>query len=159
MEKSKAELIFPVALDLGAKFTGVYYAKYAKGALLSEIQKKGEVLTYDNQNYTILLKERTAKRHQRRGYDRLQFAKRLLVLVLENYFKFTTKGHLQALSFFLNRRGFTYIEPSFSKEYLDQMPQEAWGELPKEIHEELKRADRIDQRPTKSLSPRPLSGA
>ena len=131
------QTIFPVALDLGARFTGVYYAKYNKGASLSEIEKKGEVLLYDSNNYAILLKDRTARRHQRRGYDRLQFAKRLLVLILEHYFKFSVKEHHQAIGFLMNRRGFSFLPKEFSREYLNKLPKGAWEVLPKEVYEKL----------------------
>ena len=129
--------IFPIALDLGAKSTGAYYARYARGVRLGEIEKKGEVLGYDNKNYTILLKERTIKRHQRRGYDRLQFAKRLLVLVLENYFKFPAGGHQQAIGFLMNRRGFSFLEKEFSEKHLNDLPDGVRKALPPRVREKL----------------------
>ena len=82
--KEPLKIISPIAIDMGAKNTGVYYAKYELGASFTDIEKQGQVLVYDK--YTALLKDRTANRHTRRGYQRKKLAKRLLVLVLENHF-------------------------------------------------------------------------
>ncbi len=130
------KVISPISLDVGAKFTGVYYAKYPKKTNMDQIEKQGEVLIYnkkddenkkhDEKHYTILLKNRTAKRHQRRGQDRLRFAKRLFVVILEKYFHFSTHEHQQAIGFFLNRRGFTYLDQDFSRKHLNDIPDQSW---------------------------------
>jgi len=121
------KIISPIAIDMGAKNTGVYYAKYAQGSSLEEIDKHGDVLVYDK--YTPLLKNRTANRHARRGYQRRKLAKRLLVLVLEKYFNFPAKKHAQAIGFLLNRRGFT-LQEGYYKEHLKIFPADAWEKLP-----------------------------
>jgi len=126
------KIISPIAIDMGAKNTGVYYAKYERGSSFEKIDnKRGEVLVYDD--YTPLLKDRTAKRHARRGYQRRKLAKRLLTLVLENYFDFPAKKHAQALGFLLNRRGFTFLDETYSKEHLANFPADAWENLPASV--------------------------
>ena len=133
------KIISPIAIDMGAKNTGVYYANYKQGSSFDEIDKKGEVLIYDK--YTPLLKDRTANRHARRGYQRKKLAKRLLSLVLENYFEFPAKQHTQAIGFLLNRRGFTFLEEDYSKDALNSLPEEVWQDLSVEVRELL------DERP------------
>ncbi len=136
--------ISPIAIDMGAKNTGVYYANYKQGSSFDEIDKKGEVLIYEE--YTALLRDRTAKRHARRGYQRKKLAKRLVTLVLESYFHFPAGEHSQAIGFLLNRRGFTRIEEEYSPEHLQNMPGEAWDALFEEVQQLLgNKKDGIDK--------------
>ena len=132
---SKNCIISPIAIDMGAKNTGVYYTKYAAGATLAEVAKHGkqhgEVLVYDG--YTSLLKERTTKRHIRRGYQRNKLAKRLLALVLKEYFDFPAEDHTQALGYLLNRRGYSFLEKRYNNEALLDFPDSAWNELSDEV--------------------------
>ena len=125
--KEQTKIISPIAIDMGAKNTGVYYAKYERDSSFEEIEKQGQVLVYDK--YTPLLKDRTANRHARRGYQRKKLAKRLLVLILKHYFNFPAKQHAQAIGFLLNRRGFTFLDEAYSKEHLANFPDAAWDEL------------------------------
>ena len=131
--------ISPIAIDLGAKNTGVYYAHYKKGTKLSDVEKDGEVLEWGN--YTTLLKERTKNRHIRRNYQRRKLAKRLLFLILREHFKFSVEKHTQAIGFFVNRRGYNRLEKNYSQELLGQFPDEAWELLPDRLKEELNRDD------------------
>ena len=80
------EFISPISIDLGAANTGVFFAHYAAGEALANIQKKGRIykLRKDGKDdYTLLMAKRTATRHQRRGFDRRQMAKRLFKLIWE----------------------------------------------------------------------------
>lgn len=120
-------IIAPIAVDFGAKTTGVYYAHYRQGTALADIKKRGEVLTYDK--YTVLLKDRTAHRHTRRNYDRRKMAKRLLRLVLIHHFDFPAGEHMQALGWLLNRRGYNRLEDALEPRYLEDFPDEACEEL------------------------------
>lgn len=131
----KNQIISPIAIDMGAKNTGVYYAKYSPNANIAEIEKHGEVLVYDK--YTALLRDRTANRHVRRGYQRNKLAKRLLVLVLKEYFNFPAEDHTQAIGFLLNRRGYTFLEQTYKKEYLAELPNATWNKLSAEVKELL----------------------
>ncbi len=133
--------ISPIAIDMGAKNTGVYYANYKQGSSFDEIDKKGEVLIY--QEYTALLRDRTAKRHARRGSQRKKLAKRLVTLVLESYFHFPAGEHSQAIGFLLNRRGFTFLEEQYSEEHLQNFPEDAWNALFGEVQEFLGKREGI----------------
>ena len=133
--KEQKQLLAPVAIDFGAKHTGVYYAKYEEGSKLGNIEKEGEILEWGN--YTALLKERTKFRHIRRNYQRRRLAKKLLVLVLKNYFDFPAHKHTQALAFFINRRGFNRLENDIPEEILNEIPKETLDLLPKETKDEL----------------------
>ncbi len=135
MSTKDKKLVSPIAIDLGAKNTGVYYAHYQAGTKLSAIKKEGEVLEWGK--YTSLLKDRTANRHIRRNYQRRKLAKRLLYLILENYFQFPVKNHIQALGFFMNRRGFNRLEANYSEKLLNELPDGIWKLLPLKFKEKL----------------------
>ena len=138
----KDNIVFSVAIDFGAKKTGVYYAKYPQFTNYTDIKKLGEIfgqeLEYD-QNNTSLLRERTSHRHTRRRYDRLQFAKRLITVILKKYFQFPAENHSQAIGFLMNRRGFTRIDGDFEREYFKKFPKQAWEVLPEDIKQFFKK--------------------
>ena len=139
---SKDGIICPIAIDMGAKNTGVYYAKYEPSDTLEEIEKCGEVLVYDaskkaKDKYTALLKDRTAKRHARRNQQRNKLAKRLLILVLKDYFNFPAEDHSQALGFLINRRGYSFLEKTYNSEVLEDFPDSAWEALSEEVRKLL----------------------
>ena len=122
----KKEIISPIAIDLGAKNTGVFFAHYEAGSRLDQIGKSGKVYQLDGNSYTYLMVDRTAKRHQKRGYDRRQMAKRLFRLIWEKHFKFSWDRDVQqTISFLLNRRGFSYLTEEYDPAVLQEMPKEA----------------------------------
>ena len=125
----KSELVSPIAIDLGAKNTGVFFAHYEAGSRLDQIEKSGEVYQLGSNSYTYLMAARTAKRHQKRGYDRRQMAKRLFRLIWEQHFKLPwdkdNKDVQQTISFLLNRRGFSYLTEEYDPVALQEMPNEA----------------------------------
>ena len=135
-----AEIISPIAIDLGAKNTGVYFAHYKAGAKLSAIQEKeGKVYQLEKDKYTLLMVGRTASRHQRRGFDRRQLVKRLFKLIWEKHFKLPwDKDIQQTVSFLLNRRGFTFLTEQYDKDVLSQFPKEAYEKLPDEVKKDIK---------------------
>ena len=141
-----SKIISPIAIDMGAKNTGVYYAKYERGTTFKNIEKHGQVLVYGNDN-TSLLKKRTSNRHVRRGYQRKKLAKRLLMIILKEYFGFPAEKHTQAIGFLMNRRGFSFLEEEYSKDYLNNFPKDAWQALSKEVQdilgEQKKIADKL----------------
>lgn len=94
----------PIAIDLGAKNSGVYMPHYSYGDCLNDIKDK-RAYTLTLNNLTLMMVDRTAARHQRRGYDRKQMSKRLTRLALMNGFNFDFDKHQEAISFLLNRRG------------------------------------------------------
>lgn len=135
---SPRKYVAPIALDLGATHTGVYRAIYPRGTAITEIpEKRGEVLKLSPDKYTFLMRDRTAKRHMRRCIDRKKLAKRLLNVVLRDYFGFPAEEHDQALGFLLNRRGYTRLEETLHLDALDDFPDEAWQALPKKVRELL----------------------
>ena len=142
---SKTHWISPIAIDLGAKNTGVYYAHYNykpnnSFSSLKDIQKDGKVYQLEKDKYTLLMVNRTATRHQRRGFDRRQMVKRLFKLIWENHFELKwDKGIQQAISFLLNRRGFTFLTEQYDKDILSQLPEEVYEELPNEMKNEIEK--------------------
>ena len=135
----KTEFISPIAIDLGAKNTGVYFAHYRSGSSLDEIEKQGKVYRLERDSYTLLMSKRTASRHQRRGYDRRQMAKRLFKLIWEQHFKLPwDKEVQQAVSFLLNRRGFSFLTEEYNADILSRFPKRAYDELPEELRKDVK---------------------
>jgi len=127
-------IISPIAIDLGAKNTGVYFAHYPAGSSLDQIDKGGKVYQLDSQGYTYLMANRTAARHQRRGYDRRQMAKRLFKLIWCKHLKLVwSKDIQQVVGFLFNRRGFSFLTPEYSADVLAQFPNEAFDLLPDEL--------------------------
>ncbi len=136
------EFVSPIAIDLGAQNTGVYFAHYPKGSELSilknEDTKEGKVYVLEKNSYTLLMANRTAKRHQRRCYDRRKMAKRLFRLIWEKHFGFPwDKDVQQTISFLLNRRGFSFLTEEYDPEILSQFPKEAFEKLPEELKQEV----------------------
>ncbi len=137
---SKEQYISPIAIDLGAKNTGVYFAHYKAGAGSHEIKKRsGKVYTLDKDSYTFLIASRTQKRHQKRGYDRQQMAKRLFRLIWKEHFKLQCCDKVeQAIGFLFNRRGFSYLTEEYDAEALSRFPEKAYQELPDKFKDGLK---------------------
>jgi hypothetical protein len=62
-----------------------------QNSTFEEMNKQGQVLVYGN--YTPLLADRTTKHQVRRGYQRKKLAKRLLSVILIEYFDFSADKH------------------------------------------------------------------
>ncbi|MCC5816361.1 MAG: type II-B CRISPR-associated RNA-guided endonuclease Cas9/Csx12 [Leptospira sp.] len=114
---TKNTMISPIAIDLGARNTGVYTATYTPGEFLtdSDIQKEGFLLQMGD--IQLSQASRRVKRHQLRGNKRKKLVRRLLFLILKEEFGIsefskTTSEFLQGL---LKRRGFSYLS-----EYIDE---------------------------------------
>ena len=137
---SKHKYISPISIDLGAKNTGVYSAHYPAGSSLDKIKKEGKVYQLEKDAYTLLMANRTATRHQRRGHDRRQMVKRLFKLIWEKHFELPwNKDVQQTISFLLNRRGFSFLAEEYDAEVLSQFPQEVYDELPEELRKDVER--------------------
>ncbi len=135
---SGKEFISPIAIDLGAKNTGVYFAHYEAGSSLDALQKEGakegKVYQLEKGSYTLLMVNRTAKRHQRRCFNRRQMAKRLFKLIWCEKFRLPwDKDVQQTISFLMNRRGFSFLTEEYDAEVLSRFPQEAYELLPEEL--------------------------
>lgn len=134
---SGKSIISPISIDLGAKYTGVYFAHYQEGSSIENIEKEGKVYLLEKDKYTLLMENRTAARHQRRGYDRRQMAKRLFRLIWEKHFKLEWDNDVQqTTSFLLNRRGFTFLTEEYDAEILRRFPEEAYKLLPDKLKDE-----------------------
>lgn len=128
------KIISPIAIDLGAKNTGVYFNHYKSGSSLDELKStaKGKVYTLDK--YTLLMEKRTQMRHQRRGYKRKQMVKRLFKLIWEKHFGFKWNNNVQqTISFLFNRRGFTFLTAEYDEGVLSQFPEAAYDLLPEKL--------------------------
>ncbi|QUE30581.1 type II-B CRISPR-associated RNA-guided endonuclease Cas9/Csx12 [Francisella philomiragia] len=127
--------ILPIAIDLGAKNTGVFSAFYDKGLKLENLNNKaGKVYELSKDSYTLLMNNRTAKRHQRRGIDRKQLVKRLFRLIWNEKLNLEwDKNTQQAISFLLNRRGFSFLEEKHDASYFEKFPIEAIELLPQQL--------------------------
>ena len=130
-----SEKVLAIAIDLGAKNTGVYSSFYNKGDLLENLEhKQGKVYELSKDSYTLLMNDRTAKRHQRRGIDRKQLVKRLFKLIWINQLKLEWSDSIQqSISFLLNRRGFSFLTEQYNTEILANTPQSVVEVLPKSL--------------------------
>ena len=127
-------IISPISIDLGAKTTGVYIADYAAGETPENISREGIIYHLEKDDYTLMMPNRTARRHQRRGYKRRQLAKRLFRLIWTKEFGLQWDQDTQrTISFLLNRRGFSFLTEEYDIELLKQFPKEAIQHLPDKI--------------------------
>lgn len=137
-------LIFPIALDLGAKTTGVYATCYPAGSHIEELNndkhfKVGLVAKtpeVKDKGYKVLQTSRTEKRHARRCRTRNSQAKRLLMLILESVYQFPADRHREAINHFMNRRGFTYLESQVNGNELDVIDPEYLADFAQRLYEE-----------------------
>ncbi len=119
------EFISPIAIDLGAKYTGVFHAHYPSGSDPADGPRSGRLITAPDGGKQWSQQGRTAKRHQRRGYQRAKLAKRLLHVILTGVFKFdltypmgNNQSARQWVDSLLNNRGYTYLADEINKELL-----------------------------------------
>lgn len=131
-----SQKILTLAIDLGATNTGVYSSYYNKGDNLNNVHhKKGVVYNLSQNAYTLLMNKRTEKRHQRRGIDRKQLVKRLFKLIWVQQLKLEWSDNIQqAISFLLNRRGFSFLTEQYSTDVLANTPQNVVDVLPESLH-------------------------
>ncbi len=131
-------VISPISIDLGSKNSGVYFAHYQAGSFLGEIEKEGKVYQLEKDNFTLMMVDRTARRHQRRGYKRRRLVKRLFRLIWCQEFGLEWDDKTQqAIGFLFNRRGFSFLTEEYDTEALKCFPKDAFNELPKKIQKEI----------------------
>jgi len=131
---SDKALIFPVAIDLGAKTTGVYAACYSPNTHVTQFNsdsvfKTGFVAEVDDgqTGYQLLQTQRTSTRHARRCRTRNRQAKRLLMLMLKFCLGFDTDKHQIAISHFINRRGYSYVETNIDEAAINEIARDNLG--------------------------------
>lgn len=135
---SKRQIISPISIDLGAKNTGVYFAHYEAGSPIQDIEKEGKVYQLERDNFTLMMTNRTAKRHQRRGYKRRRMVKRLFRLIWRNEFGLEWDDQIQqSIGFLFNRRGFSFLTEEYDANVLNLFPVEAFEELPITLQNEI----------------------
>ncbi|MEP1553572.1 MAG: hypothetical protein ABJJ44_07695 [Paraglaciecola sp.] len=132
------EWLYPIALDLGAKNTGVFNLSYAAGTKIEDFNNANKVLKkafvakvlYTNEGgYQFLQINRTANRHAIRCRKRKKQAKKLFLFLLEHVCDFKTQGHQEAINHFLNRRGYNYHESKIDFASVAEVEQAHWIEL------------------------------
>jgi hypothetical protein len=115
--KMKESFISPIALDMGAKSTGIVLSHYPQDNK-NPPRTSGHLISITPGDLTFGQKKRTQKRHQTRGYKRRKMAKRLLWTILKNEYKLDnylstpspdTKKFIAFVNGLLNRRGFSYF--------------------------------------------------
>ncbi len=121
---NKNTIISPIAIDMGAKNTGIYFNHFNEGGLSSSNKKniKGTTLVIDSNKITWSQIDRTQKRHQVRNNKRKKLSKRLLKTILEKHYEVNYKSTdfkiIEYLNGLLNRRGFTYLAEGLDEELI-----------------------------------------
>ncbi|CAB5506478.1 type II-B CRISPR-associated RNA-guided endonuclease Cas9/Csx12 [Bathymodiolus thermophilus thioautotrophic gill symbiont] len=116
-----SKIISPIAIDMGAKNTGVYLNHFEQGedpTTSGNIQ--GKTIVIDSANITWSQADRTQKRHQIRTSKRRKLAKRLLALVLNECGIKPDLEQQQYLNGLLNRRGYTYLVEGLDENLIKQ---------------------------------------
>ena len=127
----KKIVVSPISIDLGSKTTGVYLADYREDSTPDQIKREGVVYEIEKNAFTLMMKDRTAKRHQRRATSRRQMVKRLFRLIwCEELGLEWDENTQQSISFLLNRRGFSFLTEEYSAELLKKFPKNVMELLP-----------------------------
>jgi len=107
----KVHVISPIAIDMGAKNTGIYLNHFEEGEdPTTSHNAVGSTLVIDSNSITWSQEQRTTKRHQVRTSKRRKLAKRLLHLILQQHYGLNlAQGQIAFLNGLLNRRGYTYL--------------------------------------------------
>nr|AME16466.1 CRISPR-associated protein Cas9 [uncultured bacterium] len=109
------QIISPIAIDLGAKNSGV-----VTGNIFNEDIKLNGCLINVDAGISFSLKDRTSKRHQRRGIKRIKLAKRLFWHIFEESFNISASNlSNKEINGLFNRRGYTYLSFEISNEDKD----------------------------------------
>ena len=110
--KEQTKIISPIAIDMGAKNTGVYLNHFVQGEdPTTSGNIAGKTIVIDSSSITWSQVNRTQKRHQVRNNKRRKLAKRLLKLILEKEYDVNPDlKQSEYLNGLLNRRGYNRIE-------------------------------------------------
>lgn len=114
-------IISPIAIDMGAKNTGVYLNHFEQGEdPTTSGNTQGKTIVIDNTNITWSQADRTKKRHQIRTNKRRKLSKRLLKLTLSEYDIKPDLKQQEYLNGLLNRRGYTYLVEGLDEDLIKQ---------------------------------------
>jgi hypothetical protein len=120
--QGNSRIISPIAIDLGTKHNGVFLSHYREGEDPSQNSKVGTTFIVDNSKKTWSQADRTAKRHQRRGFKRRKLVKRLFRIILVELYHYDPITQPRVDRDFLlglfNRRGFSYLTDDIDEEIL-----------------------------------------
>jgi CRISPR system subtype II-B RNA-guided endonuclease Cas9/Csx12 len=123
------KVISPIAIDLGAKYTGLFLSHYAEGEKLSVSHNEAHTIVIPKEGPKMSWSQvaRTATHHRIGGSKRKELAKRLLKLCVENLIKtndvtlteIELKKLWECLYGLLNRRGYNRLTAEFDEASLD----------------------------------------
>jgi CRISPR system subtype II-B RNA-guided endonuclease Cas9/Csx12 len=124
-------IISPIAIDLGARNTGILTATYTPGEFLTNpgITKNGFLLQMGD--IQLSQASRRVKRHQLRGNRRKKLVRRLLFLILKKEFGISdfSKATAEFLQGLLKRRGFSYLSENIDEDVLKTADLEFFSEF------------------------------
>ncbi|WP_369178518.1 type II-B CRISPR-associated RNA-guided endonuclease Cas9/Csx12 [Candidatus Thiodubiliella endoseptemdiera] len=116
-----SKIISPIAIDMGAKNTGVYLNHFEQGEdPTTSGNTQGKTIVIDSTNITWSQADRTKKRHQIRTNKRRKLSKRLLKLTLSEYDIKPDLKQQEYLNGLLNRRGYTYLVEGLDEDLIKQ---------------------------------------
>ena len=117
----ETKIISPIAIDMGAKNTGVYLNHFTQGEdPTTSGNIAGKTIVIDSSSITWSQVNRTLKRHQVRNNKRRKLAKRLFKLILSEYDVKPNLKQVEYLNGLLNRRGYTYLVEDLDESLVDQ---------------------------------------
>ena len=102
----------PIAIDLGAKFTGVSISHLeSPEELPTRSNTLNQVLQFDKDNFTLSQESRRQTRHRIRNKKRNKFVKKVAEQILTYLLKRSiTSTERVAICHYLNNRGYTYLD-------------------------------------------------
>lgn len=105
-------------IDMGAKNNGAYIIDIKNNEIVS---KSAVNYIFKDDDINFLKKDRTSKRHQKRGIKRSKFARRLLDELLNKIkIKDLSQSELELIYGLLKNRGFNYINIEFENDISDE---------------------------------------
>ncbi len=115
--KGNSEIMAPIAIDLGAVYTGVLSTMYSPGENVQDSPIKGVCIKVNTKEIQLSQRNRLMKRHQRRSGKRKKQARRLLFLILQGALNIREipANEITFLRGLLKRRGFTYAAEELSE--------------------------------------------
>ena len=135
--------ISAISIDLGAKYTGLVTFNKKD----SDCFKTNGYLLKISNNLVLTMKNRRARRHQRRGIKRRKLAKRLFWEIFNDYFKdFQIDNNDKIfINGLFNRRGYTFITQEINEEdknFLEEIEETKKDLLFKKLNNILKDKDK-----------------
>ena len=115
MTQSERRFSCSIGIDMGAKYTGVFYALFDREELPTNLNSKAMTLVMPETGPRYVQAQRTAVRHRLRGQKRYTLARKLAFLVVDHMIKKQEKRLTdeewkrgrEALSGLLKRRGYS----------------------------------------------------